>query len=111
VLIMIVDVEDATSGLEPRVSAMVGDGCFSLSDLRNFFKTRFISLNSGLWYLIHTQRARWGQKEGRYRLYKQVVTCDHLRSVKAINIIAPLPPQLSELIVRGVSKGQRCTAG
>jgi len=58
VLIMIVDVEDAASGLEPRVSAMVGDGCFALSDLRNFLKMRFISLNNGLW-LLDTQRARW----------------------------------------------------
>jgi len=48
VLIMIVDVEDPASGLEPRVSAMVGDGCFAFSDLRSFLKMRFISLNSGL---------------------------------------------------------------
>jgi len=48
VLIMVVDIEDAASGLEPRISAMVGDGCFAFSDLRNVLKKRFISLNSGL---------------------------------------------------------------
>ena len=50
VLIMIVNVEDAASGLGPRVSAMVGDSCFALSDLRNLLNTRLIPLNSGLWF-------------------------------------------------------------
>jgi len=72
VLIMVVDVEDAASGLEPRISAMVGDGCFAFSDLRNFLKMRFISLNSGLW-LLDTQRARWVMRGKRERLHKQVV--------------------------------------
>jgi len=47
VLVIVVDV--AGSGLEPRASVTVRDGFL---DLPNFLTKRFISLNSRFWYLV-----------------------------------------------------------
>jgi len=46
VLVVIVDVEVAASGFEPRASVVVRDLCLSCLDLPSFLKIRFISLNS-----------------------------------------------------------------
>ena len=55
--VAIVDVDVAGSGLEPRVSVLVRDGCFDFLYLSNFFKSRFI-VNSGRWYSMRNA-SRW----------------------------------------------------